>query len=218
MSQAVFDLTAVTRTVMGKGASRRLRRQGNELPGIVYGAGKEPTLITLNQHEVRKAIAHEAFFAHILNLDIDGNKEKVVVKAIQRHPHRIELVHMDFQRIDPTHMINMTVPLHFINSDKPEALKRGAVISHNITEVEIRCLPSKLPEFLELDVAGLGLEHPLHLQDIKCPAGVEIIALSHGETETPVATMYIPRAELVDEPTETVSADVPASKEKKAEE
>lgn len=225
MSEAIFELSAVARTDMGKGASRRLRREQNALPGVIYGGEKEPQSITLKQNEVRRAISSEAFFSHILTLDVDGKKEKVILKDIQRHPFKIDITHMDFQRVDAKHAITKLVPLHFINEDNCEALKeKGAVLNHSMSEVEIKCLPQNLPEFIEVDVTSVTKDHALHLSDIKCPNGVEITALLQGEDhDLPIASIQIQRVEAEPAAEEAAAeegeaTEAPADEENKGEE
>jgi len=176
-----FNLEAQPRTDMGKGASRRLRRQGLT-PAIVYGAGKDPESILLNHNEVIQHIEHEAFFSHILDLSIDGKPQKVVLRDMQRHPAKRLVMHMDFLRVSDKEKIRMNVPLHFTGEEAAPGIKTsGGVASHLLTEVEVTCLPKNLPEYIEVDMSGMELGDAVHLSDLKLPAGVELIELAHGE-------------------------------------
>lgn len=194
MSELSID--AIVRKDVGKGASRRLRREQNQIPAIVYGAGKDPVSLTLDHNAVLKALKNDAFYSSVLALKIDGKSEAVVLKDIQRHPYKPKVTHMDFLRIKAGEKITMSVPLHFLNEDTAVGVKQdGGVISHLMTEVEIRCLPKDLPEFLDVDMGPVTLDQTLHLSDIKLPSGVEITALSHDSDEDPaVANIHTAKA------------------------
>ncbi len=180
MSNVDFTLSAEVRTDLGKGASRRLRH-ANKVPAIIYGAGKEPMSITLEHHKLANNLENEAFYSHILTIDVDGSSEKAVLKDLQRHPAKPVILHADFLRVSDTEKLKMNVPLHFINEESAPGVKAGGVLTHNLTEVEIQCLPGNLPEYLEVDMAGVEMEQIIHLTDIKLPEGVELVELSHGE-------------------------------------
>jgi large subunit ribosomal protein L25 len=182
MSTENFELIAEVRTDMGKGASRRLRHT-NKIPAIMYGGGKDPLPMTLVHHELLKHLEHEAFYSHILTIKVDGKSEKVVLRDLQRHPSKPYVMHADFLRVSETEKLRMHVPLHFINEDIAVGVKQeGGVISHNFNDVEVSCLAKNLPEFIEVDLAELKLGESLHLSQIKLPAGVELVELSHGES------------------------------------
>ena len=202
-----FTINATLRGDMGKGASRRLRH-ANKVPGIVYGAKKEPTSITVEHNALLQLLAHESFYTKILDLDVDGHKEQVVLRDLQRHPFKPRILHLDLQRISATEKITMHIPLHFIGGDVAPGVKvAGGLVSHLIPDVEVRCLPQFLPEFIEVDLSKLELNQTVHLSDLKLRAEVEITALAHGE-DKPVATVYIPRA-IVEDTVAPVSAEVP---------
>ncbi len=190
-----FTLAAKVRTDAGKGASRRLRRLAGELPGIVYGGTNAPQNISLSHKDLAKALEDEAFYSHIISLSVDGNAEKVVLKALQRHPAKGTLLHADFQRVDETHAIVLRVPLHFINQEKCIGVRlEGGVISHSTSEIEVRCLPQNLPEYIEVDVTDLHVGAIVHLSDLSLPAGVESVQLAHGaEHDHAVVTVHLPR-------------------------
>ncbi|EIJ43354.1 ribosomal protein L25, Ctc-form [Beggiatoa alba B18LD] len=187
-----FEVIAQSRADIGKGASRRLRRD-NKVPAVLYGATQEPISLTLSQKEISKHLEHESFYSHVLTIQIDGNKtEKAVLKAVQRHPYRPIVMHVDFQRINESEKIHMHVPLHFINEESCAAVKtQGGVISHHLSEVEIYCLPKDLPEYIAIDLEKVELGQTIHLSDLVCPAGVEIAGLAHGDEEHNAAVVSI---------------------------
>ena len=190
-----FTLAAKARTDAGKGASRRLRRLAAEVPAIIYGGTKAPQTISVPQKDLIKALEDEAFYSHIITLDVDGTTEQVVLKDLQRHPSKTVLLHADFQRVDATHTITMRVPLHFLNQEKCVGVRlEGGSINHSISEIEVRCLPQNLPEFIEVDTTDLHVGDIVHISDLKLPAGVESVELSHGaEHDQPVASVHLPR-------------------------
>ncbi|MBD3620519.1 MAG: 50S ribosomal protein L25/general stress protein Ctc [Gammaproteobacteria bacterium] len=176
-----FVLNAEKRDEQGKGASRRLRRAGM-VPAIIYGAGKEPATISLNHNEVIRQLENEAFYSHILTLKIGGTEEQAILRDMQRHPSKPYVTHMDFQRVSATDKIRVLVPVHFINEDTCVGVKQGGgVLNHLMTEVEVQCLPKDLPEFIEVDVAGLNVGDTIHLSNLKLGKGVEIVELLHGD-------------------------------------
>ena len=176
-----FTLHAKGREVSGKGASRRLRRLAGEIPSIVYGGKKDPQSITLIHKDVLKALENEAFYSHIISLDVDGKSQDVVLNDVQRHPAKTAILHLDFLRINKTTALTIRVPLHFINEDSCVGVKKeGGIISHTMSELEVQCLPKDLPEYIEVDLAELALGSTLHISDINLPKGVESVALSHG--------------------------------------
>ena len=194
MSNVDFNLTAEVRNDMGKGASRRLRRKGL-VPAIIYGAGKDPMNISIDHDSLFHHLEHEAFFSHILTIDVAGSKEKAVLKDLQRHPAKPILMHADFMRVSDKDKLKMSVPLHFINEEASPGVKKGGLVTHNITEVEVICLPKDLPEYLEVDLSGLDMEEILHLTDIKLPSGVELVELMHGaDHNQPIAAIHKTRA------------------------
>ncbi|MCW8918375.1 MAG: 50S ribosomal protein L25/general stress protein Ctc [Gammaproteobacteria bacterium] len=194
MSKVDFTLSAEVRTDLGKGASRRLRH-ADRVPAIVYGGNKEPMNISLEHLKLIHNLENEAFYSHILTLDIGGKKEKAVLKDLQRHPAKPIILHADFLRVSDTEKLKMHVPLHFINESSAPGVKVGGVVTHNLTEVEVLCLPQDLPEYLEVDLTGVEIEQILHLTDIKLPKGVELVELTHGEGhDQAVAAIHKTRA------------------------
>ena len=196
-----FTLHAKGREDTGKGASRRLRRLAGEIPAIVYGGKKDPARIALIHKDVMKALENEAFYSHIIALDIDGKPEDVIVKDVQRHPAKAIVLHMDFLRVSKNTKLQTRVPLHFINEDICVGVKLGGgLIAHSMTELEIMCLPADLPEYLEVDMAEVELGQTLHISDIKLPKGVESVALSHGgDHDLPIAAVNKSKAKDEDE-------------------
>lgn len=196
-----FELEAEAREDIGKGASRRLRH-ANLVPAVVYGAGKPPVSLTLDHNKVAVALSHETFYSHILTLKLGANSEKVILKAIQRHPAKPRIQHIDFLRIRADQKLHMHVPLHFICAEDAPGLKEGGIISHIISDVEVSCLPADLPEHIEIDLSGMVLNQIIHLSDLKLPKGVELVAFARGVEghDLPVVSMHIPRInEEIDE-------------------
>jgi large subunit ribosomal protein L25 len=181
MSEAIFELDAEVRTDLGKGASRRLRR-ADKVPAILYGADKEPVSLTLAHNKVIQAQEFEAFYSHVLTLNIGGEKVEALVKDMQRHPYKPKVMHLDFLRVDATHAVHMTVPLHFVNEDSADSIKlQGGHAEHHMADVEISCLPANLPEYIEVDIANVELGQTLHLSDLTLPEGVSLLELQKGE-------------------------------------
>ncbi len=177
-----YKLTANVRHDLGKGASRRLRRANEQVAAIIYGGEKTPQPITLDKAAFYKAIEDEAFFSSIINIDVEGSNEQVVIRDLQRHPYKALVTHADFLRVDATHEMTLHVPLHVVGEDKCKGVKdEGGVLHVLATDVEISCLPKNLPEYLEVDVTDLELGSTLHLSDLKLPEGVTLVALTHGE-------------------------------------
>jgi large subunit ribosomal protein L25 len=182
-----FDLDAQPRSDAGKGASRRLRREGL-VPGIVYGGHQEPEMISLQHHILLQHLEHEAFYSHVLDLKLNGAEQKVVLKDLQRHPSKPFVLHIDFQRITAEEKIRMHVPLHFLNENVCVGLKKGGTATHAITEVEVLCLPKDLPEFLSVDMATLDTGETIHVAQLQLPAGVE---LTHTlDPKAPVVSIH----------------------------
>ena len=214
-----FNITAETRSDMGKGASRRLRRE-DKVPAVIYGAGKDAASITIDHNSLFHHLEHEAFYSHILNITVDGKKEKAVLKDLQRHPYKPTILHADFLRVDAKEKLRMNVPLHFTGGeDAPGVRIDGGMVTHNVSDVEISCLPGDLPEYLEVDLSELEMDHSLHLSDIKLPKGVEIVQLTHGaDHDQPIAAVHKTRAVADDDEAEVEVAAEPESEEGAAEE
>src|ERR1700761_453125 len=192
-----MKVIAFERSQQGTGASRRLRNSG-KTPGIVYGASSEPQLIELDHNALWHALKKEVFHSSILDLEVAGKSQPVLLRDVQYHPFRQIVLHVDFQRVDPNKKLHTKVPLHFMNQETNPAVKLGgAVISHVVNEIEIECLPSALPEFLEVDLAKIEAGHTMHAKDIVLPAGVALVA--HVEAENPViAAATIPAGAIAE--------------------
>ncbi|MGK0499194.1 MAG: large subunit ribosomal protein L25 [Oceanicoccus sp.] len=190
-----FILNAQPRTDLGKGASRRLRRLENKVLGIVYGGTNEPSAITFAMNEIVKLAENEAFFTSIVDLNIDGKSQQVVVKDMQRQPAKNTIMHVDFLRVSAKTKITMQIPLHFINEESCNGVKlEGGTVSHALNDIEISCLPKDLPEYIEVDLAELNVGDNIHLSDLTLPKGVESVALIHGEDhDLLVAAVNAPR-------------------------
>lgn len=209
-----FELNAEVRTDLGKGASRRLRQRTGHVPGIIYGSGKPPVSITLKSNEIAKSILSEAFYSSIITVNLSGKSEKAVVKDMQRHPAKEYVMHVDLLRVDDKKELHIYVPLHFINEDTCVAVKMGGgKITHNMSEVEIACLPSDLPEYIEVDMLEVQVDQIVHLSDIKLPKGVSIVALAHGEDhDHPIAAIHLPKAAGADAAADAaIAADAAAA-------
>ena len=198
---SLIELIADSREDSGKGASRRLRRQG-KVPAVLYGGGRPPRSLTLDHQSILHQMENEAFYSSILSIRLGDQTQSVVIRDVQRHPAKRAVLHLDFLRIQADEVITMTVPIHFPGEDVANGVKvGGGVLSRMTNEVEIECLPKDLPEYLELDVTELDMDEILHLSDIKLPPGVEIPGLVQGEqSDQPVVSIHRPRAEEPAEP------------------
>src|SRR3954451_25319568 len=199
----IHEIPAESRKDEGKGASRRLRRP-SKVPAIVYGSTQEPTSIQLDHNTVWLAAHHEWFYSAILDLNLDGKPEKGLLRDMQRHPFKPQLLHLDFQRVDENKAIRIRVPLHFVNQEKSPAGKTsGVLVSHALTDIEIACLPRDLPEYIEVDLAELNIGDIIHISDLKLPNGVEVPELRLGkEHDAAVVTAQELRAEVEAAPAE----------------
>jgi large subunit ribosomal protein L25 len=197
-----IEIAATTRKAQGTGASRRLRN-ANRVPGIVYGTG-EATMIDIDHNTLYYALRNEAFHASILSLELDGQKQPVLLRDFQMHPFRQQVQHIDFQRVDAKKKIHMKVPLHFKNADIAPGVKEGGIISHVLNDLLIACLPADLPASIEVDLATLSLGHSIHVSDVKLPKGVDVAG--HHHAGDAVATVQVPRGAV-----EAVAAEAAAA-------
>ena len=184
-----FTLNAQARTDLGKGASRRLRHAAN-IPAVVYGGSKPAESVTILAKEIAKLFENEAAYSHVIELNVDGTKQNVIVKAMQRHPSKQFIMHADFVRVVAGQKLTAIVPVHFVGEEAP--VKKGGEISHVLNEIEVTCLPKDLPEFIEVDLSALEIGTIIHLSDLKAPKGVEFVALAHGDDKA-VANVHAPR-------------------------
>jgi len=195
-----FEIKAEPRQDAGKGASRRLRHAG-KVPAILYGGTEPPSNIVLDHIELAHHLEHEAFYSHILKLQIGGKEQPAILKDLQRHPAKRQITHADFQRVVAGTRLRMTIPLHFKGEGVAPGSKEGGVPTHIENNVEISCLPEHLPEFVEVDVSELGMDDVVHLSDLKLPEGVELVELTGGRDQ-PVFTFSRPRKEEEEEKVE----------------
>ncbi len=209
MSAIQFELEADVRTDkdMGRGASRRLRRI-ERVPAVVYGAGEQAVSLLLDHHKLVKALSFEAFYSRILTLKVGKKTEKVILKALQRHPSKPRLLHLDFLRVRADQKLEMHIPLHFKGAEEAPGLKEGAVFAHLMSDIEVSCLPGDLPEYIEVDVSQMGLDQSIYLSDLKLPKGVELTAFAQGTEghDQQIVSLHIPRVEE-----EIVEAAAPAA-------
>lgn len=206
-----FELVADSRDgVQGKGASRRLRRTG-KVPAILYGGHAQPRQLTLDHQNLLTLLVNERFFSTILSLKINGESQAAILKDVQRHPAKNQILHMDLQRVLENEKIRMTIPLHFKGAaGSPGVKTQGGIVSHLLNDVEVLCLPKDLPEFLEVDMSDMSINDMKRLSDIPLPAGVELVDLTHGRDEA-VASIHHPRAEEVETPAAEAAAVAPAA-------
>lgn len=202
-------LVAEVRQEQGRGASRRLRHAG-KVPAIVYGAGKEATAVVLDHNTIYHALNKEAFHTSVLDLEINGKTEKVILRDSHHHPYKQLVLHIDLQRVSANEEIHMSIPLHFLNQDTCHAVKvQGAHVTHVVTEVEVRALPANLPSHIDVDLAKLSAGQTIHLSDLVLPAKVTLEKLLRGDDAAVVIAGGI--AEIAD--AEIVSpADIPSEK------
>lgn len=192
-----IEFKASLRAEQGSSASRRLRRAG-QVPGIIYGGDAPATPITMDHNEMFHLLSKEAFHASVLTVDLDGTKQTVVLRDSQWHAYKPQVLHIDFQRVDATHKIHLKVPLHFINGENSPAVKLGGgMISHVLNELDVRCLPGDLPEFIEVDLGALKADQSIHASQIKLPKGVELV--THGEGDPVVVTVIKAKGEAAAE-------------------
>lgn len=208
-----LTLEAQSRSDVGKGASRRLRREGARVPAIIYGAGKEAQQISVELRHIVKSLENDAFYNQIIALVVDGTEEPVILRDLQRHPSKGLPTHADFLRVDAKQVLTLTIPIVLLNEEECEGVRlENGLLTRNLNDVEISCLPQDIPEALELDVANLKVGESLHLSSIVLPEGVEIPVLQHGEEyDQPVVSVIEQRAEESED-------DAEAAEEETAEE
>jgi len=205
-----FDLIAEFRDDKGKGASRRLRREGR-VPAILYGGGRPPRNLAFDHNRVVQQLENESFYSSVLNVKVGDKEQAVILKDLQRHPAKRQILHMDLQRILEDEEIRMNVPIHFLNEEIAVGVKQsGGKVSHLMTDVEVVCLPRNLPEYLEIDVGDLELDEMRYMSDIPLPEGVEIPALAQGEeANQPIVSIHIIKEMVIEEEEEGLEAAEP---------
>jgi len=196
-----FEISAEVREDMGKGASRRLRRLADHIPAIIYGAGKDPQPLTLIRKDLEKALENEAFYSHVLTINVGSSKEKAILKDLQRHPAKDFVMHADFMRVDDNVAIKVHVPIHFLNEETAVGVKiQGGMIQHQATDIEVQCLPGDIPEYIEVDMQEIETGQIVHLSDIALPEGVTSVALALGEDhDLAIASIIAPKGGSDDE-------------------
>ena len=199
-----IEFSAFPRNANGTGTSRRMRRSG-KVPGVVYGAGKDAQMIEIDHAALYRHLRMESFHASILDMTVNGTKERVLLRDVQMHPWKKEILHVDFQRVAADRKIHMRVPLHFIHADLCPGAKEGGVVSHVMNDVDIQCLPDDLPEFIEVDLSSLMLGHSIHLTELPLPKGVDFVARLKADNPV-VVTAQVPREIVVEEPTAEAAA------------
>jgi large subunit ribosomal protein L25 len=198
-----MKVIAFNRTLQGSGASRRLRTSG-QTPGIIYGGTEAPVMISLDGNALYHALKKEAFHGSILDLEIDGKTQAVMLRDFQMHAYKQLVMHADFQRVDAKSKVHTKVTLHFVNAEGSPAVKlHGAIVSHVMSELEVTCLPADLPEFIEVDLANIDVGHSIHVADLTLPKGVT--AVTHGSNQT-VATAAVPAGHVAAEAEESAAA------------
>lgn len=202
-------LEAESRTDMGKGASRRLRRLENKVPGVIYGGEKKPMSIHFQHNKVIKALETESIYSSVFDITVDGKVEHVILKALQRHPYKPLVMHIDLQRVSKKDVLVKLVPIHFVNEQKAPGIKAGGIINHTMTQVEVRCQAQDLPEFIEVDMAKVELDEVVHLSHLKLPKNVHLtVDVADHSHDAPVVSIHMPRVSAVEE---EAPAEVPAS-------
>jgi large subunit ribosomal protein L25 len=204
-----FELVAEFRDAEGKGASRRLRR-ANKVPAILYGGHREPRALALDHTKLMLMLDNERFYSTIINLRVGDVTQAAVLKDVQRHPAKNAVLHVDLQRVLEDEKIRISIPLHFQGAAGSPGVKAGGLVSHLRNEIEVSCLPKDLPEYINVDLSGLGMNQMLYLADLKVPEGVEILELSHGRN-SPVVSIHHARAEEVETPAAEAAAGAAAA-------
>lgn len=203
-----YTLNAVARSAeeQGKGASRRLRKE-NLIPAIIYGGEGEAVSICVKTNELVKAISEDAFFSSIIGIELDGTKQEVIIKALQRHPSKGFPLHADFQRIVRGQEMNFSVPVRVINEEESAGKKTGGVLTQLVNDIQVTCLPRNLPEFIEIDVAKLEVGDNIRLGDVELPQGLSLVLQDDSELENAIVSMQAPTVEEVKESTEEADAE-----------
>jgi large subunit ribosomal protein L25 len=208
----IHEIPAELRKDEGKGASRRLRH-ADVVPAILYGGTEKPQNIQFVHKDVYMASQHEWFYSSIIDLKLDGKNQKVLLRDMQRHPYKQRLLHLDFQRVDESKTLKIRVPLHFLNQEKSPAGKTaGVLVTHELNEIIVSCLPKDLPEFIEVDLANLNIGDIVHLSDLKLPTGLEIPELKLGkEHDVAVVLAKVAKEEVEVAPAADAAAAAPAA-------
>jgi len=204
-TMSTIVLEAQARALIGKGASRRLRRLEDKVPAVVYGGKKAAISIHLAHNKVIKALEQESIFSSVLNLNIDGKVEQVILKDLQRHPYRPVILHMDLQRVSAKDVLVKMVPLHFINEESSPGVVEGGVVNHTMNQIEIKCQVKDLPEYIEINLASLELNQVVHLSEVQLPKGVELAHELDSSHDHQVVSVHLPR--VIEEPEEVLAEE-----------
>ena len=190
-----FEVQAEARVDKGKGSSRRLRRLADQIPAIIYGGDKDPQPLTLIRKDLEKSLENEAFYSHVLTINVGGSKVKAILKDLQRHPAKDLVMHADFLRVDDKVAIKVNVPIHFLNEEISIGVKTdGGLVQHQATDIEVQCLPGDIPEFIAIDMQNVELGQIIHLSEVVLPAGVTSVALALGEDhDLAIASIVAPK-------------------------
>lgn len=209
-----YQIDAVTRSDTGKGASRHLRREGM-VPGIIYGGGKDPQMVSTAQNKLEQHLENEAFYSRILKVELDGKSEKVVLKDLSRHPSKPFIQHFDLLRVSDTDRIKMFIPFHFPGEDIAPGVKEGGMVNHNLSGVEIVCMAKDLPEFIEVDISDMEMDAVIHLSEVKLPENVEIVSLAQeGAHDDTVVSIHAAKVAIEeDELTEVAEGEIESESE-----
>ena len=203
-----FELTAEVRADKGKGASRRLRRLADHIPAIIYGGDKDPQPLTLIRKDLEKALENEAFYSHVLTINVGKDKQQAILKDLQRHPAKNKVMHADFLRVDDKTVVKVHIPIHFLNETTCKGVKvQGGMMQHMETDIEVQCLPGDIPEYIEVDMLEVETGQIVHLSDITLPEGVTSTALALGEDyDLAIASVVAPKGVSEDEEEDAAAA------------
>ena len=199
-----FEVQAEAREDKGKGSSRRLRRLANQIPAIIYGGEAAPQPLTIIRKDLEKSLESEAFYSHVLAVNVAGKIEKAILKDLQRHPKNNAVMHADFLRVDDKVAIKVHVPIHFINEEDSVGVKtQGGIVQHQTTDIEVQCLPTDIPEYIEVDMQDVETGQIVHLSEVKLPEGVTSVTLALGEDhDLAIASIVAPKGISEDEEAE----------------
>ena len=197
----LLTIDASQREEVGTSTARRLRRNQDQVPGVLYGGGEEPVHFTIDYRRIAKVVEDEAFFSQILSLSLGDRSEQVVLRELQRHPATEKVVHVDFLRVREDQELQVSIPFHFLNADECVGVRlNGGMVSYNLTEIQVSCLPRDLPEFLEIDLEDLDIGDAVHLSDIELPPGVSFVVLAQGDgRDDQIVNVHMPRGMALDE-------------------
>jgi large subunit ribosomal protein L25 len=199
-----IEFTAYPRSKNGRGPARRMRLTG-KVPGVLYGAGKDSEPIELDHNALARHLKMEAFHASILEMNLNGGRERVLLRDVQMHPFKPEVLHVDFQRVAADRKIHMKVPLHFVNEESGPGAREGGVVNHVMNDLDIQCLPDALPEFVEVDLSQLDLGGSIHVMELQLPPGVELVPRLKSDNPV-VVTVQVPREAVAEEAAEAEAA------------